>query len=299
MNILIIGGSGFIGAQLHEKLIKQNHRVIIKTRSKASISKKAKQHQWELIENYNELTSTPDCVICLAGSGIIDKRWNEDRKQELIESRTQPLLEIHQWLEANDTQVNTLLVGSAIGYYGYRPHPNIELTESDSGFRDFCHEVCNQLEECAEQMTNRFNHISALRTGVVLGKNGGAFSKMLPPAKLHLNGKMGHGKQWVSWIHIQDWIKAVEYIMSLDTPRKVYNLTGPNPVTNAEMSTAIGEAINKPFQLPVPALSLKLLLGESSQLLLGSQKVLPTHLLAAGFEFEYSDIESACRDLVN
>jgi uncharacterized protein (TIGR01777 family) len=302
MHILIIGGSGFLGRHLTKSLIKDN-QITIKTRNKQNTADVFSGPDFSdsniaIIETYEEVTQAPDCVISLAGSGIIDKRWNTQRQQELIDSRITPLQELSLWLEKTSQTVDKLLVGSAIGFYGYHPDPETTLSENDAPFHDFCHKVCGQVEEFAESLHSQFKQICHLRTGVVLAQNDGAFKKMLMPAKFHLNGKMGDGKQWVSWIHIQDWLKAVQYILSVPSPRKAYNLTSPNPVTNAELSKAIGTAISKPIQLPVPALSLKLLIGKGSQLLLGSQKVLPDNLLAANFEFEYPEIKSAVANLV-
>jgi len=295
--ILIIGGSGFLGRNLAAQLSKHHH-VIIKTRNKQRTEKSLRHLTAEFIESYSELEKPIDCVISLAGSGVIDKRWNATRLQQLIDSRTQPLKELAEWLEKNKQKIDTLLVGSAIGYYGYHQDPNTVLNENSDPNQDFPNQLCNTVETFAESLKDNFHNISHLRTGVVLGKNGGALSQMLLPARFHLNGKMGNGKQWVSWVHIQDWIKAVEYIMGLSSPRKAYNLTSPKPVTNATLSKTIGKAINKPLQLPVPVLSLKLLIGKGSQLLLGSQKVLPENLLAANFEFEYPEIEETIKSLV-
>jgi uncharacterized protein (TIGR01777 family) len=302
MSILIIGGSGFIGKQLCKSLLEDGETVIVKTRNSIATNKTFKTLNCSphIIESYAELDNTefkPSIVISLAGAGVVDKRWSKQRKKQLIESRTKPIEEFKAWLEKTDSHIDTFLAGSAIGYYGYGDDPNIELQEDSAAQPDFVHKICQQLESSAAQLKSHCKNIISLRTGVVLG-HGAALEKMALPAKFHLNGKIGHGKQWVSWIHIQDWINATKYILSLDAPRETYNLTSPNPVSNEQLSQAIGKALNKPFQIPVPALSLKLLLGEASVLLLGSQKVLPANLEEANFEFKFPSIKSACQDLL-
>ena len=160
------------------------------------------------------------------------------------------------------------------------------------------HQICQQTEAQAEHLRNNFSSVVSLRTGVVLGKKGGALAKMALPAKFCVNGKIGSGQQWVSWIHINDWISAVMYIVQLKTPADSYNLCSPNPVRNSELSQTIGATINRKLQLPVPSFSLKLMLGEASVLLIGSQKVVPEQLITDGFEFYYSNIDTALSSLL-
>ena len=299
MSILIIGGSGFIGKSLCQSLLADGETVIIKTRNAKRTEAKfdTSNSRLKIIECFSQLNENPSTIISLAGAGIVDKRWTENRKKELINSRLQPLLELREWLEQNNIFINTLLVGSAIGFYGYGSNPEQEFIENSEYTDDFTHQICRKLEDTGNSLGKFFNNICSLRTGVVLG-NGGALTKMSLPAKFHLNGKIGDGKQWVSWIHIEDWIAATKHILSLESPKKSYNLTSPNPVTNKELSDAIGKALNKSFQLPVPSLSLKLLIGEASVLLLGSQKVLPANLNEDGFEFRFAGIDKACEDLL-
>lgn len=303
MSILIIGGSGFIGRQLCKSLINDGHTVIVQTRN---INKtKAIFDRLEcspvLIDSTSDLSPFEtylNKIISLTGAGIIDRRWTAACKEALIESRIQPLLEIKDWLKKHNIAIDKLLVGSAIGFYGFSDNPDEEFIENSSHYDHFSHQLCKQLEDTASQFDRIAENVVQLRTGVVLGKNGGALQKMAIPAKFHLNGPIGNGAQWVSWIHLQDWINAVKYILALETPRHRYNLTSPKPATNAQLSKAISKAIGKSFQLPIPAFSLKFLLGEASILLTGSQKIIPANLTAANFEFLYPEIEDACKDLL-
>lgn len=302
MDYLIIGGSGFIGQNLTRHLLDSGKLVIIKTRNKPNT-----QQLFEkigcvpmVIESYDEITqdTLPQNVICLAGAGIVDKRWSPQRKKELVSSRVQPLQELAAWLKTIDASLDKLLIGSAIGYYGYGDNPEQSLNESSMPHEDFVHSICQQTEAQASHLQHFFSNIVSLRTGVVLGKNGGALAKMTLPAKFCLNGKIGNGQQWVSWIHIEDWLSAVMHIIQSKTPAKNYNLCSPNPVKNSELSQAIGSALNRKLQLPVPSVSLKLILGDTSVLLIGSQKIIPQQLINEDFQFAYTDIEEVVKSLI-
>jgi len=230
-NYLIIGGSGYIGKHLCHSLLNDGHRVVIKTRNSQNTAKQLKKFGFTLsnspliIEGYEQLEKNdyPQIVISLAGAGIVDKRWTKARKTELIDSRVQPLTELNNWLEAQQHKTDRILVGSAIGYYGYGNHPEITFHERSAFTNDFVHQLCAHTEAQALELKKHTQHLICLRTGVVLSPDGGALKKMLLPAKFHLNGKIGSGKQWVSWIHLQDWIKACKHLMNNKEPKQFYN----------------------------------------------------------------------------
>ena len=303
MSTLIIGGSGFIGRQLCKSLIEDGREIIVQTRNikKTQAIFDKLQCSPTLIDKLDDLApfeGSLNNIISLTGAGIIDRRWSQACKEALIESRTQPLLDIKEWLQKRNIAIEKVLVGSAIGYYGFSDDPNEEFTESSQHYEHFSHRLCQQLEGTANQLDRVAENVVQLRTGVVLGKNGGALQKMAIPAKFHLNGPIGDGKHWVSWIHMQDWINAVKYILSLATPRHRYNLVSPQSATNAQLSNIIAKTLGKKFQVPISDTFLKFLIGEGSILLTGSQKVIPANLTAANFEFQYPDIETACQDLL-
>lgn len=302
MNYLIIGGSGFIGKQLTKSLLDDGHLVVVKTRNKIKTQQQFESNDCApvVIEAFEEMTADllPNSVICLAGAGIVDKRWSKQRKKDLISSRVEPLESLSTWMNKEKINLDKLLVGSAIGYYGYGSDPERSLTEVSEPHEDFVHQICQSTEAQAEKLNNSFTNIVNLRTGVVLGKNGGALTKMALPAKFCMNGKIGDGQQWVSWIHIDDWIGAVKHVLNNTSPAKNYNLSAPNPVRNKQLSSAIGASINRKIQLPVPLFSLKLMLGEAAILLAGSQKVLPEQLLHENFEFQFSNVDSALSSLL-
>jgi len=302
MDYLIIGGSGFIGKQLTHSLIDNKKSVIVKTRDRAKTQQLFEKIGCAptVIESYDEITkdTLPQNVICLAGAGIVDKRWTHQRKEELINSRVKPLEELALWLKKTNIKLDKLLIGSAIGYYGYGTNPDQVLNESSTPYDDFVHQICNKTEAQTDNLREHFSSVVNLRTGVVLEKNGGALAKMALPAKFCLNGKIGSGQQWVSWIHINDWIAGVNYILNKPEPAPSYNLSSPNPVRNSELSKAIGSALNRGLQLPVPSVSLKIMLGEAAILLTGSQKVIPEQLTKDGFKFQHPNIDNALASLL-
>jgi len=296
-NFLIIGGSGYIGKNLCRSLLDDGHLVTVKTRSNANTINQFEKFGYtpKVIEMYEQLSAEnlPDYVISLAGAGIVDKRWSNTRKQELINSRVQPLVELKNFLEVNQHKPKRILLGSAIGYYGYGKDPEATFHERSLYTQGFVHKICAETEKQADSLSELTDHVISLRTGVVLSPDGGALKKMLAPAKFHLNGKIGNGRQWVSWIHINDWVNACKHILNNTNPKPAYNLTAPEAARNSKLSKAIGDSMNKPFQMAVPAFALKMLLGESSILLTEGQKVLPKNLLDEGFVFEVNSIEIA------
>lgn len=301
MSTLVIGGSGFIGRHLVEKLISDKADVIVQTRNLASaraqLGDLAKQTQ--LIENLDELANPPRNVVCLSGAPIVDHRWTAARKDVLEQSRLVPLIKLGEWLNSNDQKCEALLVGSAIGYYGFPADANQVLDEQSPYTDHYTHRLCKAVEEQAKELVNCFRRVCIMRTGVVLGKGGGALAKMLTPAKFYLNGKIGDGQHWVSWIHMDDMIQAIGYLLSSRKASGPYNLVSPNPATNKELSAAIGAALGKKFQLPVPTISLQLLLGEAAELLTRSQKVVPNRLIAEDFSFRYPNLKTAISQIVS
>lgn len=302
-NYLIIGGSGFLGKHLCRELLNNGENVTVKTRDVEKSAKKFKHFDRSprLISAYDEIEKNdyPTYVIHLAGAGIIDKRWSKSRKQELINSRVQPIVELKNWLESANHKVNRVLIGSAIGYYGYGEHPEITFHERSAYTKDFVHQICFETEEQSKALSSQANCVISLRTGVVLAPDGGALKKMLAPARFHLNGKIGNGKQWVSWIHIDDWVGAVKHIIKHREPKPAYNLTSSEPVRNAELSKQMSIVMDKPFQLGLPTFSLNFLLGEASVLLNSGQKVSPQNLMIEGYPFSFADAQDALKDLLS
>jgi uncharacterized protein (TIGR01777 family) len=236
-------------------------------------------------------------VINLAGAPIFDARWSDARKQIIRDSRINLTQLLVSGLAKMSTKPELLISGSAIGYYG--DHGDTILTEYSGVKEDFSQQLCADWENEAKKAEQFGIRVCLIRTGLVLGDRGGLLQRMLLPFKLCLGGRLGSGQQWMSWIHREDWI-AIALKMIVDTNMTgAYNATAPNPVTNSQFTKALADALNRPALLPVPAWLLKKLLGEMSELVLGSQRVFPERLLAAGFKFKYTTLSSALTQLLS
>ena len=237
-----------------------------------------------------------DAVVHLAGAGSGDKRWTDAYKKEILESRTIGTELVAQAVSSASNPPSVLLSGSAIGYYG--ASPTAEFDETSPLGDGFLAEVCDAWEAAAAP-AQRATRVVFLRTGIVLSADGGALKKQLPLCKFGLGGKMGSGRQWQSWISIDDEVSAILHLLSSDVSGPVI-LTAPEPVTNAEFTKTLGGVLGRPTFLPIPKFGPKLLLGGelAENLLFTGQKVLPTVLERDGYEFAHRDLESALRHLL-
>ena len=292
MKILITGGTGFIGRALTKSLLNQAHEVSVLSRNPASVEKLF-GHRVHSVNHFRQIDAETafDVIINLAGAPIFGARWTQQRKKIIRDSRiglTEALLSA---IDRMTVKPKLLISGSAIGYYG--DQGDGILTERSSPRVDFSHTLCADWEAAALKAEEFGTRVCLMRTGLVIGPNGGLLQRMLLPFRLGLGGRIGSGKQWMSWIHLHDWIKIAERMISDSSMQGVYNATAPNPVTNAEFTEILANGLHRPALLPVPGGLLKILLGEMSELLLASQRVLPERLLTRGFEFEYSDFAEA------
>ncbi len=235
-----------------------------------------------------------DAVVHLAGEPIA-QRWNDEVKQKIRDSRTTGTRHLVQALSTAQRRPTVLVCGSAIGYYGSRGDE--VLTESSAPGDGFMADVCVAWEKEADVAESLGIRLVKLRTGVVLGANGGALAKMLPPFKAGMGGKLGHGNQWMSWVHLDDLVGMIQH--SLANPvRGAVNGTSPNPVSNADFSKALGHSLSRPAIVPMPAFTLKLMFGEMAELLLASQRVLPKAAETAGYVFRFPVLEQALENIV-
>lgn len=295
MNILITGGTGFIGSPLTKSLIEQGHAVTVLSRSPDKIAK-LYGPEVNALGSLSQLKTEDryQVVINLAGAPIVEARWSEDRKQLIRTSRIGLTEHLISCIARMDVKPELLISGSAIGYYGNQG--DTALTEQSTPYEDFSQQLCADWEAAARQAEQYGIRVCLIRTGLVIGNGGGFLQRMLPPFRLGLGGRLGDGRQWMSWIHRQDWINIALAMMADSTMRGAYNATAPNPVTNAEFTRILAQCLKRPALLPVPAWLLKILLGEMSQLVLGSQRVLPERLLAQGFTFQYADLAAALNE---
>lgn len=300
MKILITGSTGLIGKQLLDHL--KGHHLILLTRNIKKAQLSLNHLTLPHVEFVSDLSSFPnfndiDIIINLAGEPIADKKWTKKQKKKIIQSRCELTQQLSELCLASSTPPSCFISGSAIGYYG--SHDNKSIDESmQVSLPDFTHQVCQEWESKALQAQNDNTRVCILRTGIVLSQSGGALGKMLLPYKLGLGGPIGNGKQYMSWIHIDDMVSAILHLVFEEQSHGIYNITAPHPVTNRVFSQALAGTLQRPHFLFTPKLLIKTILGESAVLLLDSQRIRPKRLVNEGFKFRYPRIESALKQLL-
>ncbi len=291
MNILITGGTGFIGSALSRKLKNSGHNVTVTTRRQSDSKEKLTWSPPGLIPESK--LSNIDAVINLAGESIASGRWTAERKKRLISSRVETTRALVESIKNSDPGPKILISASAVGFYGQ--HGDEEVTENTGQGTDFLAEICRAWESEALKAQESGLRVVIMRFGTVLESDGGALLKMITPFKLFLGGPLGSGRQWFPWVHRDDLTGIIKYAMDNKSMSGPFNVTSPQAVTNREFSDALGRALNRPSCLPVPGFVLKIVFGELSSILLTGQKVLPEKILNAGFKFKYPDIDGALR----
>jgi len=296
MKIVVSGASGLIGTQLVANLSTSGHEVVRLVRR----SPKAGEIQWNPKSGSLDASTLEgvDAVIHLSGAGIGDKRWSDGYRKEILDSRTDTTALLAKTIASLSRKPSVFLSGSAIGIYGARNDE--QLTEVSTHGTGFLAEVCEQWEAAAKPAVDAGIRTVYLRTGIVLSPKGGALKKLLPLFKLGVGGKFGNGKQWQSWISIDDEIGAIEYLLTANVSGAV-NLTAPNPVTNAEFTKVLASVLKRPAIVPVPTFAPKILLGGelADALLFTGQRVIPAALNASGYSFKHATLESALRSLLS
>jgi len=295
MNILITGGTGFIGAALSRELVSSAHNVIITTRRQTDSKEKLTWKPPALIPP--DTISNIDAVINLAGESIASGRWTKTRKERIMSSRINTTRALVQSMQNVNPGPKVLISASAIGYYG--PRGDEHVTEDTPPGTDFLAEVCKVWEAEALKAEELGVRVVLIRIGGVLESDGGALPKMIIPFKFFLGGPIGSGKQWFSWIHRDDIVGIIKYALENDSITGPLNLTAPQPVTNREFSSALGRVLGRPSWLSVPGFMVRLTLGELGDILLTGQRVLPEKALKEGYKFKYPDIDGALRAILD
>ena len=299
MRVAVSGSSGLIGSALCRSFAGDGHEVVRIVRPGSTAP--GPTVAWDLERRTIDAAGLADvdAVVHLAGEPIGAKRWTAEQKAKVLDSRRISTELLSEALAGLDGGPRALVSGSAIGYYGDRGDE--VLTES-SGPQPglFLSDVCIAWEAAAAPAVDAGLRVAFARTGIVLDRADGALAKLLPLFRFGLGGKMGSGAQWMSWIALADEVAALRFLVDTDTASGPFNLVAPNPVTNAELAKALGKALGRPSFLPVPAFGPKLLLGKelADQLLFASQRVQPTALLAAGFQFHHPDLPDALRSVL-
>ena len=296
MNILITGATGFIGKTLCHTLLAQNHSLITLTRNPDKATHLLGDSILPIVHlDGLDRSQKIDAVINLAGEPIADKRWSKEQKKRIEQSRIDLTAELIAFLRNLQQPPEVLISGSAIGYYG--DCGDRELSEHSEAHDEFSHRLCAAWESQALRAKAYDIRVAIVRTGLVVGKNGGFLKKMLPSFKMGLGAQLGSGEQWMSWIHIEDYINIILFLLNNKTQNGIYNATAPQPVTNQVFSDTLASVLKRPRLLTVPAPVLKFLLGEMSHLLLTGQRVLPKRLQDQGFTFQYSELRRALEEV--
>ncbi len=296
MHLLITGGTGLIGRHLIPRLLLVGHQVSVVTRDVAAAREKLDPRVtlWSGINQQSDLNGI-DGVINLAGEPIADKRWTEQQKQRLCESRWQITEQIVSLINASSNPPHLLISGSATGFYG--DTGDLVLTEDDPGHDEFTHALCARWEQLALSAQSERTRVCLLRTGVVLAKEGGALAKMKLPFKLGVGGPIGSGKQYMPWIHIDDLVNAILWLIDNRELRGPFNMVAPYAVRNEQFAAILGHVMHRPAFMRTPASAIKLMMGESAVLVLGGQHVLPKRLEESGFGFRWYDLQEALADV--
>lgn len=297
MHILITGGTGLIGRPLTARLLQAGHQISVVTRDVATARRTLgeKINLWSGLDQQRDLNDI-DAVINLAGEPIAAKRWSEPQKQLLCDSRWQITMRLVELIKASSTPPAVLISGSATGFYG--DTGDLVVTEDDPGHAEFTHELCARWEQLALNAQSDRTRVCLLRTGVVLAGKGGALEKMKLPFKLGIGGPLGNGKQYLPWIHLEDAVNGILWLLdhpALDGP---FNLVAPYAVRNEQFAAALGEVMHRPAFMRTPATAIRLMMGESAVLVLGGQHVLPQRLEASGFRFRWYELDKALADVV-
>jgi len=299
MNVLIFGGTGFLGRNLTKELISNGYQVAVITRNQKITANKV-EGDVKLIEwdNSSSLSSAYDfkefdVVINFAGESIGNHRWTESVKQEILNSRINTTRFIVNAINDGIINPKVLINASAVGYYGSRQDDKI--TENEGPGQDFLAGVCRKWEAEAYKVQNELTRVVTIRTGIVLGSQG-ALTAMVIPFKFYVGGPLGKGNQWLPWIHIQDLIRMIRYIIEHDEVTGPVNGTAPEPVRMEGFIKILGEVLKRPSWFPVPEFLLKIALGQMSEMLLHGQRAIPQKISDVGFEFKFPNLRSALVD---
>jgi len=295
-SILVTGGSGFIGHHFCETATQLGFQLCVLTRNPKAAARKLPDSV-QLISRLSELSAdyTPDIILNLAGEPLANGRWTHRRKQKFYDSRIGITDSLFDFFANRDSAPKLVISGSAIGYYG----PGDQAVDETGGVVDgFSHQLCRTWENSAKRFESLGCRICYLRTGIVLGEEG-ALARMLPAFKLGLGGPIGSGKQWMSWIHIEDMVAIILHCINNPDIHGAVNATAPNPVTNRDFSATLAAALKRPNYMAMPAIMVKILFGEmGEELLLQGQKVVPAKMLGSGFEFKYTNLKAALKNIL-
>lgn len=305
MKVAITGATGFVGSRLVERLHSEGEQILVLSRNVEKAKRIFPNSAYPNLEvvayqpkqsgTWQKSIDGCDGVVNLAGAGIADERWNASRKLEIMDSRKVTTEKLVEAIAQANSKPSVLVSGSAIGYYGTSETATFD--ESSNSGNDFLAEVCREWEAAAQPVKDVGVRLVILRIGIVLGM-GGTVSKMLTPFRLFAGGPIGSGKQWFSWVHIDDLVGLILHSLRHPEFQGVFNATAPNPVVMGEFCQDLGAALNRPSWIPVPNFAIELLLGDGAVVVLEGQKVLPKQTLASGFEYQYPNVKPALKNIL-
>jgi uncharacterized protein (TIGR01777 family) len=294
MRIVIAGGTGLLGRALVERLETQGHAVAVLSRQPRT-SRDVLWHPEGPPERLAPVLRGADALVNLAGASIA-QRWTTSHKAALWESRVPLTRRLVQAIGSTEGGPRTLISGSAVGYYG--PHGDEPLTESEAHGSDFLASMAEAWEREALAAAPAAR-VVLLRTGIVLDRSGGALPQMARPIRWFVGGPIGSGRQYLSWIHRDDWVSMVVWALTNEAVSGPLNVTAPTPATNLDFTRALGAVLRRPTLLPAPGFALRAVLGEMADLILTGQRVVPARALELGFEFQYPVLDAALRDALS
>jgi hypothetical protein len=302
MKVVVAGGTGFLGRALCRALTARGDEVVVLTRSMArarsALGPGMSPVEWTpgAPGSWREALRGAWAVVNLAGEGIAEKRWTEERKAVLRSSRVEVTRALVEAVAAAEPRPEVLVSTSAVGFYG--PRGDEEVSEEDGAGADFLARLCIDWEREARAAEAHGVRVALLRLGVVLGREGGALARMLLPFRMFVGGPIGRGGQAFSWVHVDDLVAII--LLALDDPRfsGPFNVTGPEPLTMKAFSQVLGRVLGRPSWLPVPGFAVRALFGEGADVLLSGQRAIPAKLQAMGYRFRFSTAEAALRDLL-
>ena len=292
MHVLITGGTGLIGTATCALLREQGHRVTV-------LSRRTRQSEPQLafIKKLSDCEPAVDAVINLAGAGLADRRWSRRYKREITNSRVQLTQRLVEWMSTLEVPPARLISASAIGFYG--ASKSVQFTEFSPGGEGFSAELCQAWETAAKEAAALGIPVTILRLGVVFARSGGALEKMTQSFRLGVESWLGSGTQWLSWVHLDDVVRAIDHALTEPKPAPIYNVVAPHALSHRDLAEAVGRLHSVWLRLGVPAAAAKLLAGQmAEELLLTGQCVLPRQLEDEGFDFNYPTVAEALSNLI-
>ncbi|MGG3467744.1 TIGR01777 family oxidoreductase [Neobacillus pocheonensis] len=299
MKIAIAGGTGFVGKALVDHFMKNNHEIVILTRHIPNIKKRDNIRYVQWLSAHSDPIShlqNTDIFINLAGESINSGRWTDQRKNKILISRLEAVKELLAIMKKLDRKPIVFINASAIGIYGTSLDKVFTEDKQILG-NDFLAETVRQWEYEASFVARLGIRTAFCRFGIILDRNEGALPKIALPYKAYIGGNIGHGRQWMSWIHIEDVVKGISFIIENEVVNGPINFTAPNPVPMSEFGKTLALVLHRPHWLSVPSFALQILLGEMSTLVVDGQKVLPNKLIASGFEFTFPNLDKALQNI--